>query len=48
MFKYDLTSIDFDNIEVCDVKYLTPSFDGDLLFVLPLWQWEFQVHMEDP
>ena len=39
--KFDLTTIDFDNIDVRDVKYLPPSFDGDI-FVLPLWQWEFQ------
>ena len=34
--KFDLTTIDFDSIDVLDVKYLPPSFDGDILFVLPL------------
>lgn len=33
--KYDLTIIDFNNIDLCDVKHLPPSFDGDILFVLP-------------
>jgi hypothetical protein len=33
--KSDLASIDFDSIEVRDVKYLPSSFDGDILFVLP-------------
>ena len=35
MSKSVLTTIDFDNIDVHDVKYLSPSFDGDVLFVLP-------------
>lgn len=34
--KFDLTTINFDSINVRDVKYLAPSFDGDILFVLPL------------
>ena len=34
MFKYDLTSIDLDNIDVHDVKYLPLFFDDDVLFVL--------------
>ena len=34
--KSDLTTIDFENIMVRDVKYLPSSFDGDILFVLPL------------
>ena len=33
--KSDLAFIDFDNIDVRDVKYLPSSFDGDVLFVLP-------------
>ena len=33
--KSDFVFIDFDNIDVRDVKYLPFSFDGDVLFVLP-------------
>ena len=33
--KSDLTVIDFDNINVRDVKYLPSSFDGDIIFILP-------------
>ena len=33
--KSDLTTIDFDSIDIRDVKYLPPSFDSDVLFVLP-------------
>ena len=33
--KSNLTIIDFDSIDVCDVKYLLFTFDGDVLFVLP-------------
>ena len=33
--KSDLTSIDSDNIDVRDVKYLPSSFNGDILFLLP-------------
>ena len=33
--KSDLTAIDFDTIDVCNVKYLPPSFDGDVIFILP-------------
>ena len=33
-FNSDLTTIVFDNIEVHNVKYLPPSYDGNLLFVL--------------
>lgn len=33
-FKCDLTIIDFDNIDVCEVKYLPSKADGDMLFVL--------------
>lgn len=36
MSKYDLPTIDFDNIDVHDVKYLPLSFDADVLFVLSL------------
>jgi len=36
MSKSDLIFIDFDNIDVYDVKYLSSSFDGDVLFVLSL------------
>ena len=32
--KYDLTTIDFDTIDVCEIKYLLPSFDGDVIFIL--------------
>ena len=32
--KSELITIDFDNINVCDVKYLPTSFDGDIFFVL--------------
>ena len=35
MSKSDLTTIDFDNIDVCDVKQLPLSFYGNVLFVLP-------------
>ena len=31
----NLESIDFNSIEVRDLKYLPSSFDGDILFVLP-------------
>lgn len=34
MSKFDLIINDFDSIDVCDVKYLPPSFDNDILFVL--------------
>ena len=33
--KSDFTTIDFDNIDVRDVKYLPPSFDGDVVFMMP-------------
>ena len=33
--KTDLTGIDSDNLDVRDVKYLPPSFDGDVIFILP-------------
>jgi hypothetical protein len=33
--KSDLASIDFDSIDVRDVKYLPSSFNGDVLFLLP-------------
>ena len=33
--KSDLTAIDFDSIDVRDVKYLLPIFDGDVIFLLP-------------
>jgi hypothetical protein len=32
--KLDLTAIDFDNIDVRDIKYLPPSFDDDVVFIL--------------
>ena len=32
--KSDLTTIDFDSIDVRDVKYLPPSLDGDVIFIL--------------
>jgi hypothetical protein len=35
MFKSNLIAIDFDSIDVCEVKYLPPSFDGDVIFILP-------------
>ena len=31
--KFDLDTIDFDTIEVHDIKYLPPYFDGDMLLV---------------
>lgn len=31
--KFDLPTIDFDDIEIHYVKYFSPSFDGDILFV---------------
>ena len=34
MFKFNLTAIDFDSIDVHDVKYLTTSFDGNVIFIL--------------
>jgi hypothetical protein len=34
--KSDLASIDFDSIDVRDVKYLPSSLNGDVLFLLPL------------
>lgn len=34
-FKSDPTTINFNNIDVHDVKHLPSSFDGDILFVLP-------------
>ena len=34
--KSDHTEIDFDNIDVRNVKYLPPSFDGDVIFILLL------------
>ena len=33
--KSDLIAIDFDSINVRDVKYLPLSFDGDVIFILP-------------
>ena len=33
--KFYLTAIDFDSIDVRDVKYLPPSFDGGVIFILP-------------
>ena len=36
MSKSNLIAIDFENIVVRNVKYLPSSFDGDILFVLPL------------
>jgi hypothetical protein len=33
--KSDLASIDFDSIDVREVKYLPSSFNGDVLFLLP-------------
>ena len=33
--KLDLASIDFDKIDVRDVKYLPSFFNGDVLFLLP-------------
>ena len=32
--KSDLTAIDFDSIDLRDVKYLPPFFDGDVIFLL--------------
>ena len=33
--KSDLNAIDSDGIDVRDVKYLPPSFDGDVIFISP-------------
>jgi hypothetical protein len=33
--KSNLTTIDFDNTDIHDVKYLPPFFDGDVIFILP-------------
>ena len=35
MFKSDFTIIDFDNIDVHDIKCFPPSFRCDVLFILP-------------
>lgn len=35
MYKYDVTTTYIDNINVCDVKYLSPSFDINTLFLFP-------------
>ena len=35
MSKLDLTTIDFDNIQVREMKYNLSSFEGDIIFVLP-------------
>lgn len=32
--KYDIVTIDFYNINMHEVKYLPPSFDGDVMFAL--------------
>lgn len=34
--KSDLTTIDFDGIDVREVNYLRPSYDGDVFFLSPL------------
>ena len=34
-FKFDLNVINFDSKDVRDVKYLPPSFDDDVIFILP-------------
>ena len=31
--KSNLTTIDFDGINLCDIKYLRPSFDGDVMYL---------------
>jgi hypothetical protein len=33
--KSNLTTINFDSIDIRDIKYLPPSFDGDVIFILP-------------
>jgi hypothetical protein len=33
--KSDLTAIDFDSVDVRHVKYLPPSLNGDVIFILP-------------
>ena len=35
MSDFNLTTINFDSIDICDVKYLPPSFNDDVLFILP-------------
>jgi hypothetical protein len=43
--KSDLVFIDFDSIDVRDVKYLPSFFNGDVLFALPLLHLKFQIRM---
>lgn len=33
--KFDLALVDFNSIDVCEVRYLPSSFDGNVIFVLP-------------
>ena len=33
--KSDYTAIDFDSIDVRHIKYLPPSFNDDVVFILP-------------
>ena len=35
MSKSDVTTIDFNSIDVRSIKYLPSSFDGDIIFVSP-------------
>lgn len=43
--KSNLTTINFDYIDVHDAKYLPPSFNSELLFVLSHCLWVLLVHM---
>ena len=45
MLKSDIAFIDFDNIDIRNIKYLPSYFDGDLCFSYPLRHIEFQVSM---
>ena len=35
MSKSDLTAIDLKSKDIRDVKYLPPSYDGNVIFILP-------------
>ena len=43
--KSHLASIDFNNIDVRDVKYLPYFLNGNILFSCPMWHLEYQVCM---
>lgn len=35
MSKSSMVTIGFDNIEVCDIKYMSSSYNNDIFFMLP-------------